>query len=62
MDDMFAVIGIGLSIFAFLLVLLAVGDYLGGQWQTIAQGVTPFILLIVGFALGCFVLVRWMRR
>lgn len=62
MDDMFAVVGIGLSVCIFLLILLGIGEFYGGSWNTIAQGVAPFILLVTVFALGCYVLVRWLNK
>lgn len=62
MDDAFAIIAIGLSIFIFLVILLGIGEFYGGAWSSIAQGVAPFILLIVAFCFGAFILVRVMRR
>lgn len=58
MDDVYVLIGIGLSIFAFLLMLLGIGAYAGGDWDTVAKGITPFILIITGFAFACFILWR----
>jgi TM2 domain-containing membrane protein YozV len=58
MDDMMAVIIIGICVFAFLGAMLGIGQFYGGEWNIIAQGVAKFILLIVAFSFGCFVLVR----
>lgn len=58
MDDVYALVGIGLCIFAFLLLLLGIGAWLGGDWEAVATGITPFILIITGFAYGCFILWR----
>lgn len=62
MDQGFAVIGIGLAIFCFLLVLLGIGSFYGGDWNTVAQGIAKFILIIVGFAVGVFALIAIMGR
>jgi len=62
MDEMFAVVGIGLCLFAFLLVLLGLGSFYGGEWEIIAQGVTKFMVLVVGFAFGAYVLFKIMGR
>jgi hypothetical protein len=62
MDDTYALIAIGLCIFAFLLVLLGVGSFYGGDMNTIAIGVTKFILLIVAFAYGAFIVWRLMKK
>lgn len=58
MDELYAVLSIGVCIFLFLLVILALGSFYGGSWELIAQGVTPFILLIVGFSFGAYVLIK----
>jgi hypothetical protein len=62
MDDMMAVIIIGICVFVFLAAMLGIGEFYGGQWSIVAQGVTKFILLIVAFAFGCFVLVRLVNK
>lgn len=62
MDEVYALIGIGLCIFCFLAVLLGIGEFYGGDWQLVAQGVTKVILIIVAFAFACFVLVKIMGR
>lgn len=62
MDEMYAVIGIGLCIFAFLIILLGLGSFYGGDWELVAQGVTQFILIVVGFAFAVYVLVKLMER
>jgi len=59
---MYALLGIGLCVFAFLLVLLGIGSFYGGAWETVAQGIAKFILIIVGFAYGCYVLVKVLER
>lgn len=61
MDEIFAVVGIGICIFVFVAALLAMGSVYGGSWSSIAQGVTPFIILITLFAIGAYVLVKWLR-
>lgn len=58
MDDVYAIIGIGLSIFAFLLLLMGIGAYAGGDWETVAIGITPYMIIITGFAFACFILWR----
>ncbi len=62
MDEAFAIITIGISIFLFLLVLLGIGSFYGGDWNTVAQGVAKFILLIVGFCFGMYILVTVINR
>ena len=62
MDELNAIVIIGICIVAFLLIMIGVGEFYGGDWQTIAQGVSSFILIIVGFAFGSFVLVKVMER
>lgn len=62
MDELYALIGIGICIFAFLLVLLGIGSFYGGDWELIAQGISKFILIIVGFAFGSYVLVKVLER
>ena len=62
MDEMYAIIGIGISVFAFLIILLGLGSFYGGDWELVAQGVTQFILIIVGFAFGAYVLVKVMGK
>jgi len=62
MDEAAAVIIIGLCIFAFLLVLLGIGEFYGGQWSLVAQGVVKFILIILGVCFAAFVLVKLMEK
>jgi hypothetical protein len=62
MNEMYAVLAIGLSIFSVLAVLVGLGQAYGGSWAVVAQGVTTFILIIVGFVTGCFVLVQLIKR
>lgn len=62
MDEMYAVLGIGLCVFAFLAILLGLGSFYGGNWELVAQGVTKFILIIVGFAFAAYVLVKLMEK
>lgn len=62
MNDMFAVLGIGIALAGFLLVILALGSAAGGDWEAIAQGVTLFFAIIVAFCLGAFALVKVVER
>jgi len=62
MDEMYAIIGIGICVFAFLAILLGLGSFYGGDWETVAQGVTKFILIITGFAFAVYVLVNLMGK
>ena len=62
MDEMYAVIGIGICVFAFLAILLGMGSFYGGDWETVAQGVTKFILIIVGFSFAVYVLMKLMGK
>jgi hypothetical protein len=55
-NNILAVIGILIAIFSFLLVLLGIGQYFGGSWNDVAQGVAKFILVITVFALGVYTL------
>lgn len=62
MNEAYAVIGIGICIMLFLLVLLGIGEFYGGDWNVVAQGVAKFTLLIVGFAFGVYVLWSFLGR
>lgn len=62
MDELYAVLGIGVCVFLFLLVILGLGSFYGGDWDTVAKGVTSFILIVVCFAFAAFVLVKLMER
>lgn len=62
MDDMYVLVSVGLCIFVFLAILLGIGQFYGGQWNIIAQGVVKFILLIVAFAFAALVIVRLMKK
>lgn len=62
MNEMFAVLGIGIALGCFLLVILALGSFAGGDWEAVAQGVTLFFAIIVTFCLGAFGLVKVMER
>jgi len=62
MNEAYAIIGIFACIFAFLLLLLGIGSFYGGDWETVAQGVTPFIMLVLGFAFGAYVLWNLLGR
>lgn len=55
-NTVFAVIGILIAIFSFLLVLLAVGQYFGGSWGPVTQGVAKYILILTVFGLAAFAL------
>jgi len=59
---MFGIIAIGLTIFIFLAVLLFLGQFYGGTWETVAQGVSKFVLIIVVFAYAIYALVAILRR
>ena len=61
-DTVISVIGILVAIFSFLLVLLAVGQYFGGDWSSVTQGVAKFILIITVFGLACFALFQLVGR
>lgn len=62
MNEMFAVLGIGIALLCFLLLILGLGSMAGGDWAAIAQGVTLFFGIIVAFCLGAFALVKVMER
>jgi hypothetical protein len=62
MNEAAAIVGIGISIFAFLLVLVGIGSFYGGDWQLVAQGIAQFILIVVAICFGFFVLVKIMER
>jgi hypothetical protein len=62
MDEAYAVVVIGVCVFLFLLILVGIGDFYGGNWELVAQGITQFILIVVGFAFGSYVLVKIMER
>jgi hypothetical protein len=62
LDEVYALIAIGLCIFAFLLVLLGIGEFYGGDLKTIAEGVAKFVMIIVAFAYGCFVVMRLIKK
>lgn len=53
-DTILSVIGICVAIFAFLLVLLAIGQYFGGSWTPVTVGVAQYIFLITVFGLACY--------
>ena len=56
------IIFIYMAVFIFLLFLLVFGEVQGGEWQTVAQGVARFSLLIVGFATAVLVIVKLIGR
>ena len=56
------IIFIYIAVFCFLLFLLAFGEVQGGEWETVAQGVTKFSLLIVVFATAVLVIVKLIGR
>lgn len=62
MDDIFQPIVVGLCIFIFALILTGIGSFYGGDWETVAQGVTMFLLIIVGFYYGALVLMKVLGR
>jgi hypothetical protein len=51
------VVAIGICILAFLAILLAFGEFYGGTWQIVAQGVAKFTIVITVFALAVYVAV-----
>lgn len=61
MDDWIGLISVGVCIFVFLAILLGIGSFYGGDWETVSIGVAKFFLLIVGFAFAAFVLVKWLE-
>jgi len=62
MNEMYAILGIGICLVLFLLVMLGIGSLAGGDWESVAQGVTPFIMLVLGFAFGAYVLWNLLGR
>ena len=62
MDLMYALVGIGLAFFGFLIVLIAMAELLGGEWVLISQGLVQFMPYVVVFGLAFFVLVGLMGR
>lgn len=62
MNEAFAVLGIGICILLFLLLLLGIGSTAGVAWESISQGVAAFVALILVFCIGAFVLWRVMER
>ena len=60
--DVVTIIFIYIAVFCFLLFLLAFGKVQGGEWETVAQGVTKFSLLIVVFATAVLVIVKLIGR
>ena len=62
MDDIYQPLTVGLAALLFILVLTGIGEFYGGDWQTVAQGVTMFILIIVGFYVGAWTLMQLIGR
>jgi len=62
MDDIYQPLTVGLAALLFILVLAGIGEFYGGDWQTVAQGVTMFILIIVGFYVGAWTLMQLIGR
>ena len=60
--DPVPIILIYIAVFVFLLFLLAFGEVQGGEWQTVAQGITKFSLLIIAFTSAVFVIVKLVGR
>lgn len=56
MDDIFQPLVVGLAAALFILILTGIGEFYGGDWQTVAQGVTMFILIVVGIYVAAWVL------
>ena len=59
---MYAMIGIGLAFFAFILSIIAIGELMGGEWLVISQGLVQYMPFVVVFGLAFFVLVGLMGR
>lgn len=62
MDDIFQPLAVGLVALLFILVLNGIGSFYGGDWVTVAQGVTGFILIVVGVFVAAWVLMQITRR
>lgn len=62
MNELYAVLSIFICIFVFLLLLLGLGSFYGGDWEVVAQGVTQFIVIVTVFAFAAYVLVKVMER
>lgn len=62
MSEAYQIVAIGLSILAFLLILLSLGAWAGGNWEAISQAVSSLILVIIGFCFAAYVLMNLMRR
>ena len=56
MDEAFALVGVGLCVFAFCIILLGLGSWQGGNWEAIAQAVISVVGLIAAIFLAAFVL------
>ena len=62
MDEAFSLLGVGLSVFAFAVILLCLGTYAGGNWEAVSQGITLFLLIVVGFFFAAYVLKNVMEK
>ena len=62
MEEAYALVGVGLSVFAFALILLALGTYAGGNWEAISQGISVFLMIVVGFFFAAYVLKNVMEK
>ena len=60
--NVITIILIYIAVFCFLLFLLVFGEVQGGEWETVAQGVTKFSLLIVAFTTAVLVIVKLIGR
>lgn len=61
-DEILAPVLIGLAIFAVALIVMAMGEFYGSGWNTVAQGVTTFTIVIVIFAFAAYVLIKYLGR
>ena len=62
MDLAYAIVGIGLSFFAFLLVLIGIAELQGGEWVLISQGLVQFLPWVVVGTLAFFILYAVMGK
>lgn len=60
---MLKVVVVGVCIFAFLAIMLVFGFYYGGDtWNTVAQGVAKFIIVITVAIMAFFVIIHLAGR
>jgi hypothetical protein len=61
-DEMLGLILIGVCIFIFLAIIVFFGSFYGEPWNTVAQGVAKFIIIITIFAYGVYIVVHLAGR